>query len=135
MSWFPEAGDIVAIFERIRASEAGIDLSASDGLIDLDSLDVVMDLVRHGLPIMESDILTRAALLIRELLLRQLFTNGNKHVGFAAMILFLLENGYEWRDEVEFDERFCLEIAKGTLVELDEIRAVLHERSMPASST
>ena len=133
MTWYPEAGDIVAIFENLRASMEGKDLTPDDGLMDLGGLEGIIDRVKFGLPMHEeTDLFLRAAILIRDITLDDFFTNGNKRVAFLAMYLFLEKNGFQWQCNTDLDEEFVLEIAKGNLTDLELITNIIRERARSA---
>lgn len=61
------------------------------------------------------DLPSKAAALCFSLVLNHPFIDGNKRIGHAAMEVFLLVNGHEFRAPVDEQERIVLDLAAGQL--------------------
>jgi death-on-curing protein len=67
----------------------------------------------------------KAAALLLSLVTNHPFVDGNKRVGFVAVVLFLKKNGIDLRVEEDPAYDFVIAVADGSLREVADVAAVL----------
>lgn len=89
----------------------------ASGIRDINALESALAQPRQsfGGQDLYPDLATKAAALCFSLVLNHPFVDGNKRVGHAAMEVFLLLNGHEFRATVDEQEQLILQLAAGNL--------------------
>ena len=72
----------------------------------------------------------KACALAFSLIMNHPFVDGNKRVGHAAMVVFLMSNGFELTGDIEEHERVILSVAAGEM-RREEFVAWTKEHLMP----
>lgn len=72
----------------------------------------------------------KAAALFRSLVKNHAFGDGNKRVGFAAMVIFLERNGYHFEADNSDAVEFTVAVADSRIVDLQEIAAWIREHAI-----
>ncbi|MGA4542744.1 type II toxin-antitoxin system death-on-curing family toxin [Uniformispora flossi] len=113
------AADVIAVAEEITGNPGVRDI----GLIE-------SAVARPGASAFGQDaypdLWTKAAALLHSLVANRAFVEGNKRTGLVAAVVFLARNGVD-TDRLDEDAAFDLVVgvAKGVLVEVDDIAAAL----------
>lgn len=111
--WYPDFDDIMKLFETLQKEDPDL---REHHLMNEKAIESILDKVRYGLPVKDSDFCEKVAILWHDISYQHHFSNGNKRVGYFAMRLFLKKNGFKIKkisDQEKID--YCLEIAKGNL--------------------
>jgi death on curing protein len=116
--------DVVYLHGQLIAQSGG-----SAGLRDQNGLEsaIAQPRMTFGGVDLYPDIATKASALCFSLVLNHPFVDGNKRVGYAAMRLFLLLNGWMISADVDDAERTVLRLAAGEL-KRDELIAWIQSR-------
>ncbi|MFD4375220.1 type II toxin-antitoxin system death-on-curing family toxin [Streptomyces sp. NPDC058486] len=78
------------------------------------------------------DLLEKAAALLQSLAINHPFVDGNKRTAWLSCVTFLAMNGIQLRPDIDAAERLVIDVATGSLDEVEAIARGLRALMLPA---
>lgn len=108
--WIPTIEDLETYYQSLQKAYPKL---RTERLMKRDSLEAILDLVKHGKPMLKPTIIQRATTLLFDLLMEHCYSDGNKRIGFLSSAVFLSKNGFSFSINDQELIQFVFDIASG----------------------
>jgi len=108
--WIPSIHDLEVYYQSLQKAYPKL---RNERLMKRGSLEAILDMVKHGKPVLKPTIIQRATILLFDLLIEHCYSDGNKRIGFLSSVVFLRKNGFTFSMNDQKLIQFVLDIASG----------------------
>ncbi|MFX1347006.1 MAG: type II toxin-antitoxin system death-on-curing family toxin [Promethearchaeota archaeon] len=108
--WVPSINDLEIFYQSLQKAYPKL---RNERLMKRDSLESILDVVKHGKPMLKPTLIQRVATLLFDLLMEHCYSDVNKRIGFLSSVVFLRKNGFTFSISDQELIQFVLDIGSG----------------------